>query len=116
MTELNLHSHQLTERWERMTLHEQLGNVGSEVARAIRAKTRGDAEQLQGALDRALELFDLTLADPRQRGRRNEICRAREVMLDFLVGSNEYASTGAGLDAYYLQFGMAARLHRSARS
>jgi hypothetical protein len=56
-----------------------------------------------------LELFDLTVSDPRLAGRRKEICRAREVTLDFLVGDNEYASTAESLDRYFLQFAMAAR-------
>ncbi len=49
-----------------------------------------------GALDRALELFDLTLADPRHlasRPRLCEIARAREVVVDFLAGPNDCAST-----------------------
>ncbi|MDQ6747722.1 MAG: hypothetical protein M3010_06420 [Candidatus Dormibacteraeota bacterium] len=65
---------------------------------------------MDGALDRALELLDMTLADPRNVGRLREICRAREVFLDYLVGSNEYGSSAAYLDAYFLQFGIAARL------
>ena len=40
-----------------MSLNEQLGNVGSEVARALRAHGAGDLVRLQGALDRSLELF-----------------------------------------------------------
>lgn len=114
--DLSLHSGRLAERWQRMTLREQLGNIGSEVGRALRAHAQGDAGRLQKALDRALELFDVTLADSRHRGRRREICRAREVFLDFLVGDNEYAATAEGLDAYYLQFGVAARLGRNSRS
>ena len=105
-----LHSGLTADRWQSQTLCEQLGNVGSEVARALRAKDQGNRVRLDGALDRALELFDMTLADPRHHGRRREICRAREVFLDYLVGSNEYGSSSASLDAYFLGFGMAARL------
>lgn len=97
------------ERWHGMSLLAQLGNVGSEVSRAVRARGQGNSDRLDRALDRALELFDLTVADPRHRGRRREICRAREVFLDFVVGGNEWGSTAASLDAYYLQFGLAAR-------
>ena len=69
-------------------------------------------QRLAGALDRALELFDLTLADARWRGRLKEIARAREVVCDFLVGDNEYGSTAESLDAYFLPFAMAARRDR----
>jgi hypothetical protein len=100
------------ERWRAMGLMAQLGNVGSEVARASRAKGQGNRERQDLALARALELFDWTLGDPRWQGRRKEIARAREVVCDFLVGDNEYASTAASLDAYFLQYAVAARLGR----
>lgn len=113
MAEQALHAGLSAGRWHTLTLNEQLGNVGSDVGRAIRAKARGDDTRLQGALERALELLDLTLADDRWRGpRRREISRAREVVCDFLVGDNDYASTGESLDAYFFAFAMAARRDR----
>jgi hypothetical protein len=100
-------------RWQTLTLAEQLGNVGSEVGRAIKARERHDEQRFEGALYRALELFDLTLDDPRWIGHRlREIARAREVTCDFLVGDNDYRSTAESLDAYFLQFALAARLNR----
>ena len=50
-------------RWETLTLAKQLGNAGSDVGRAIRARTSGDRERFAPALDRALELLYLTLVD-----------------------------------------------------
>ena len=110
MTEQRLHAGLTAERWEAMSLVEQMGNIGSEVARALRAREKANPDRLKESLDRALELFDLTLSDRRLEGRRKEICRAREVLLDYVVGSNDYASTAASLDDYYLRFGVAARL------
>lgn len=108
-----LHPGLTAQRWQRLTVAEQLGNVGSEVARAMRAKALGNDERQTFALARALELFDLTLSDERWRGgRRREIARAREVVCDFVVGSNEYGSTAASLDAYFLQFAASARRGR----
>jgi hypothetical protein len=52
------------------------------------------------ALERALELIDLTVSDPRLAGRRREILRAREVVCDFLVGDNTYGTTAESLDRY----------------
>jgi hypothetical protein len=113
MAEQALHASLAAGRWYTLTLDEQLGNVGSEVGRAIRAKARHDDMRLQGALDRALELLDLTLGDGRWRGPRlREISRAREVVCDFLVGDNDYASTGESLEAYFFAFAMAARRDR----
>lgn len=99
-------------RWRDLTLVEQLGNIGSEVARAHRAQAAGSARRFEAALDRALELFDLTLEDPRWRGRRREIGRAREVVCDFLVGDNDSQSSFESLDAYFMAFASAARTSR----
>lgn len=93
-----------------MNICEQLANVGAEVGRSMTASARQQPERAQHAMERALELFDLTVADPRHRGLRlREICRAREVYLDFLVGDNQYQSTAESLDRYFTQFAMAAR-------
>lgn len=96
-------------RWTGLSLIEQLANVGSEVGRASRAKSVGNVDRLGPALERALELFDLTLADVRWHGRRKEIARAREVVCDFLVGDNDCESTAESIDAYFLSFATAAR-------
>lgn len=62
-----------------------------------------------GALERGLELFDLTMADPKLRHRLKEICRAREVVLDFLVGDNAYRSSADDLERYFTAYAFAAR-------
>ena len=98
-------------RWRTLSLAEQFGNVGSEISRAIRWSTKNPATA-QAALYRALDLFDLMLDDPQHRGsvaRLREIARAREVVVDFLAGSNEYGSTGASLQKYFDYFALAAR-------
>src|SRR5262245_51751621 len=98
-------------RWWQLSIAEQLGNVGSEVGRAIRWSSSQPA-RAETALHRALELLDLTLDDPRHRksvARLREIARAREVVIDFLAGSNEYSSTGVSLQKYFDAFAMAAR-------
>jgi hypothetical protein len=80
--------------------------------RATRAKSQGNEQRLAGALDRALELFDLTVADDRWRGRLKEIVRAREVVFDLLGGANECGSTPGSLDSYFLPFAIAVRRDR----
>lgn len=101
-------------RWWKLTLAEQLGHVGSELSRTLKWKSR-DPRIAQGAFERALELLDLTLADPRYRqsvARLREIARAREVLVDFLAGSNEYGSTGTGLQRYFDAYAFAASRRR----
>lgn len=73
-------------RWEQMSISEQLGNIGSEVGRSIHAKRTADTEKLEGASWRMYELFDLAMADKRWHGTGTlrEICRAREVVSEYL--------------------------------
>ncbi len=87
---------------------EQLGNIGSEVGRAAHAEGT-DAGRFQNAVERALDLFDLTMEDKRWHGRLKEIARAREVFCDAVYGGKEYSSTLEGLDKYFLQFALVAR-------
>jgi hypothetical protein len=95
-------------RWQQLSLAEQLANVGAEVGRM---RHRAAAPRA-AAFERALELLDLTLADPRWRGRRKEIARAREVLCDAADGGREYGATLEDLDRYFLDFALAARRGR----
>ena len=98
-------------RWWTLSLAEQLGHVGSEISRAVRWTSR-NPDTARAALYRALELLDLTLADPGHRASRarlREIARAREVVVDFFIGSNQYGSTGPSLQRYFDAFALAAR-------
>ena len=97
-------------RWESLSLVEQLANVGSEVERAIRAQEAGRAERRDAAVNRGLELFDLTAADHRWRGsRRREILRAREEFCALFWGGTEQPDAAASLSRYFLHFAVAAR-------
>ena len=93
-------------RWQTFSLAEQMGNIGSEVSRATRAE-EGFPDRLQGAISRALELFDMTLLDSRWRGRRIEIARARELFCDAALGGEIYRTTFASLQKYFDQFATA---------
>jgi hypothetical protein len=90
-------------RWWAMSLAEQLGNIGSEISRAAKWTSR-NPRLARSALYRALDLFDLTLDDPRHRqspARLREIARAREVVVDLFDGPNQYGSTAASLQRYF---------------
>ena len=53
---------------------------------------RGRDERLgERAFERAREQRDLTIADPRWRGRLREICRAREMLVDAATGGHDTA-------------------------
>jgi hypothetical protein len=103
------HGDGFPERWRTLSLAQQLGNTGSEVSRALKWRSRNPSIA-QGALERALELIDLTLDDPRHVAsvaRLREICRLRETLLDYFLGSNQYGWTEAALRRYFDAFAVA---------
>lgn len=103
-----------SERWQKLTIFEQMGNIGSEINRAFSWRERGNGEYAKQAMDSALELFDLTISDPRwiKTGRLKEICRAREVVCDFFFGENQYNESEERLMKYFDEFALAARKDR----
>lgn len=97
--------------WRKLTLLEQLANIGSEVSRAYRWQEK-DNKLFEGAMERALELFDLTLEDPRwrKRGALGEIARVRELFLRAAFREEESYNTSLDdLNRYFNQFAFAAR-------
>ncbi len=99
-----------TQRWASMGLMEQLGNIGSEVERAIAWKRRSNSILAEKAFDRTLQLLDLTIGDVRWKGgKRKELCRMRETLCDALYGENNYNTSDEFLSKYFLQCAVAAR-------
>lgn len=107
---LKYHSEGLKERWFKMSICEQLGNVGSEVGRAVKRLDEGKEILMKKCLDRAFKLLDLTIADTRwQTYRQKELKMAREVLADTFYGNREYGDTPEKLEKYFYEFALAAR-------
>lgn len=102
------HSELAAGRWYTLSLAEQLGNVGSEVSRALRWREK-DKTLFDKSIIRALELLDLTIEDPRWRQRLKEIVRVREFLCGAWLGEIEYGMTLESLDRYFFHFVLAAR-------
>jgi hypothetical protein len=94
------------EKWARLSLLEQMGNISSEVGRAI--KWRDNPLRKDAAIERALDLFAATAVC--YRGQRlREILRARDEFLSlFYGGSTDYD----GIARYFHYFALAARRNR----
>src|SRR5213080_669870 len=108
-----IHSSLAGGRWFTMSIAEQMANVGSEYERALRWKERGNTGYFEHALDRMLELFDLTIEDPRWRNHRlRELCRVREIVRDQLCSENPEPWSRADFKDYFLAFGILARNER----
>jgi hypothetical protein len=109
-----IHSSLSNGRWFTMSIAEQMANVGSEYERALRWKERGNAPYFEKAMDRMLELFDLTIADPRwQNHRLRELCRVREIVRDQLCSKNPQPWSLPDLREYFLAFGLLANKQRA---
>ena len=96
-------------RWNELSLLEQMGNIGSEVERALKWKKKNNSDYCMRAFERALELLDLTLASPNNRLRLKEIARTREILVDFFYFDNQYQTSGEFLSSYFLRLAIAAR-------
>ena len=95
-------------RWRKLSFFEQMANIGSEVFRANSWKSKNISLANQ-AFERSLELFDLTIDDPKNLKRLKEILRAREVWVDYFYGDNEYQSSNELWNKYFYAFNYAAR-------
>ncbi len=102
-----------TGRWQAFSLVEQLANVGSEVERALNWLEKRNPEYSRLAFLRALELLNLTIADPRHRNRLRELTRLREALLDFFLGENTFRSSEKSWRSYFFGFAYAAALSKS---
>ena len=99
-------------RWQQMSLVEQMANVGSDVERAFRRRKEGDAELSRKFFEGALELLDFTIADPKNKGRRKEVLRVREFLVDYFMFDNQYGFTDEYWQKYFYDFGYAAAIQR----
>ncbi len=80
-------------RWAEMPLAEQMANIGSEISRALNWQKKGKKELSIKALNRALELLDMTVSSIKEYSKLKELFRVREALVDFFYGSNQFASS-----------------------
>lgn len=98
------------EKWAQLSIFEQMGNAGSEVGRAIKAKRSGRDERVDGAIERALDLLDATVEVlvKQKSPRVKEVLRAREEFLR-LFYDGTFEDDAENIERYFMQFAMAAR-------
>lgn len=89
-------------QWGKMSFAEQMGNIGSEVSRALKWFEKNPA-RFEASFERALELIDLSIRETREDGKLKELCRAREEFCDYFNG-NEWGSEPQQIQKYYDQF------------
>jgi hypothetical protein len=99
-------------KWAKMTIFEQMGNIGSEVGRAISAERASDVERRDGAIARALDLFSATAENlaSQKSPRLREVLRARDQFLGLFFDDN--FTEADKIENYFMQFAIAARRNR----
>jgi len=96
-------------RWQNMTFYQQMGNIASELSRAVKFNKQDDTELMNSSLWRVLELVDLTINDKRNKSRSRELCRFKEVLSDWYCHTGIYNVNPESLRNYSLNFAMLAR-------
>ncbi|HEV2601649.1 MAG TPA: hypothetical protein VGT41_05095 [Candidatus Babeliales bacterium] len=104
----------IPERWFKFSMLEQMANIGCDIDRAIRWRNKGECEVSVGVFERALEMLDLTIADPKNKGGRlRELTRLREFLKDYFLCGNQYqVLDDTFLYNYFMDFSYAAALQR----
>ena len=106
-----IHSEEARADFFRRPIEYQMGNIGSEVSRALKWSSRGNQARADKAIDRALELFDLTiLANVSSHARLTEVLKAREEFCDYFFGGNSWGTEPERMQKYYDGFVMMMRL------
>lgn len=101
------------ERWAKMSIFEQMGNIYSEVGRSFVAQKSANSERSTAALIRALDLFDATVSCTvaQKSPRTKEILRAKDQYLNAYFSNDDTAKQS--VEKYFMQFALAARNTRT---
>ena len=106
-----IHGEDTHRDWLMRPITYQMGNIGSEVSRALKWGARGNQARADKAIDRALELFDFTIeANVGNHARLAEILMAREEFCDYFFGGNSFHTEPDKMQRYYDGFVMMERL------
>jgi len=101
-----------------------MANIGSEVERGITWRNKNketlvsrfaqnNDEYSQKAIERALELLNLTIASQQKQKKLKELTRLHELLVDYFFGQNQYSSTDKLWQKYFYAFNCAAMKSRA---
>ncbi len=94
--------------WSKLSVFEQMGNIGSEVGRAIAAKHQAKEDRMRTAFYRGLDLIDYTaqLWASEKSPRLRELLIARELFAETVTTDKEDST----LEKYFMEFAIAAKI------
>ena len=68
------------DRWNSFPIFQQILMISNELNRSVNCLKKNDTENSRNALERAMELTDLTIEDPKWDKRLKELLRFRELL------------------------------------
>ena len=95
---------QLRKKWYEMDVREQISNIGGEVNRAINWWNKGNIERSRNFCNKAKELLQLSIEDPKNHHRIGEFFNCICELDDRFFGENKYNTTDEMLHKYYDAF------------
>jgi len=98
-------------RWQAQSIFWQMGNIGSEVGRALNAKRAGEEADMTSAFYRGLDLIDATTEEllNQKSPRLKEVLRAREEFSTAVLTDKNDTK----LEEYFMQFAIAERMRQA---
>lgn len=101
--------------WLELSFIQQMGNIGSEVYRAIKWFREKNEIRFQISFEMALELFDMTIKDIRWENERIDVMKYRNLFCDVLINYDNVQNPESKLDFLndkFSEFGLAANEER----
>lgn len=92
------------ETWRKLSVSEQLIDVGTEVGRAVDAKERGNSEAARIYLNKALKWLHVTEDDPKNLKRFEELMSVEYELMDYFYGLNRFNNDKDSIMSYWNSF------------
>lgn len=102
------------EHWGKLDIFNQMGNIYSEVGRSLKTRSAENINDHNEAVARAIDLFDATIASliNDESPKAKEVLRSKEQFLDIVNDKDASQEVVNGLERYFMQYAIAARLNR----
>lgn len=83
------HPNLTSKKWQSLSQERQILNIAAEFSRAKNWLVKKQTNEVLYCLNRAFELIDLTINDPRWQKSLNELLRLREILANFYWQTNK---------------------------
>jgi hypothetical protein len=102
-------------RWFELSFIQQMGNIGSEVYRAIKWFREKNEKRFRISFEMALELFELTIKDSRYENERINVIKYRSLFFNVLTNYENTQNPESKLDLLnnkFYEYGLVANEER----